>query len=248
MTKPAKIPNEAPSMPARLYALVPYVQLAGTLEQGLEPAVLRESRGEARARPGRGLARVTVYARDARREGVDLRRVEGGWEPAGRIEPHLLACRDRRALRALGVKQKVSAGGLIVSALDDPRVMLMFRRKGEATAWKTPKGGVGRGETLKRAALREVREEAGLERVRVLGRLGRMQYFKRRPDGRLSEKTVHLFLMLSEDGETAISPREGEHFVSCEWLEPAEAITRVTQPQARRLIARAQRRLAARAR
>ena len=234
------------SVPKRLYLGVPYSDLSGVLEGGLEPAVLHEAKAIARKRAragGKKSALLTVHARDAEREGVRFDHVDGGWQPSQRIEPHLLACRDRHALRALGVERKVSAGGLVVSSLEDPRVLLLFRRKGDATAWKTPKGGIKRKESRRQAARREVGEEAGIKRVRILGRLGRMQYFKRREDGGLSEKTVHLYLMLNKEGEGTIAPREGEHFVSCEWLAPDEAIERVTQLQTRGLIARAQRRL-----
>jgi 8-oxo-dGTP pyrophosphatase MutT (NUDIX family) len=233
--------------PRRLYAAVPLDRLPAVLvSEGLEAPKLYRSKRDARASVAEPSAIVTVFAREAEREGVAFEVSKGGWRAARPLAPHLLACRDDRALRDLGVKRKVSAGGLIVSSLDDPRVMLMFRRHGEATAWKTPKGGIADGESRREAALREVAEEAGLERVRVVDYLGRMQYFKPHPKRAMSEKTVHLYLMLNRDGETGIAPREGERFVSCEWLEVDDAIARVTQPQARRLIGRAGRRIARR--
>ena len=79
--------------------------------------------------------------------------------------------------------------------------------------------------------------------MRVVDYLCPIQYFKREPDGKRREKTVHLFLMVSRDGECQIAPREGEHFVSCAWLSFEDAIARVTQPQMRGAIARARARL-----
>jgi 8-oxo-dGTP pyrophosphatase MutT (NUDIX family) len=227
-------------VPRRLYRAVPLGELTRRLiEAGLDREPLADSGAGAMEAAGGGEhALVTVFAREAERDGIAFRPADGMWTPSAPLEPHLLACRDDDALRALRAKRKRSAGGLVVSSLEDPRVMLLFRRHGDATAWKLPKGGVERGESLKAAARREVAEEAGLTRLRVVGYLGRMQYFKPHPKRGLSEKTVHVFLMLSLDGETGISPREGERFVSCEWLRPEEAVHRVTQPQARRLIRR----------
>jgi 8-oxo-dGTP pyrophosphatase MutT (NUDIX family) len=231
--------------PKRLYASVTVDDLARALVyEGLAEGPLYASKREARASAESGSAVVTVYPREGERDGVAFRRNGGSWlVAAGRLAPHHMSCRDDRALESLGVKRKVSAGGLVVSSLEDPRVMLLFRRHGDATAWKTPKGGIQAGESRKEAALRETAEEAGLDRVELLSYLGRIQYFKPHRKRVMSEKTVHIYLMRSLDGEVGIAPREGERFVSCEWLEVDEAIRRVTQPQMRRLIARAGRQL-----
>ena len=74
----------------------------------------------------------------------------------------------------------------------------------------------------------------------IVDTLGSMQYFKVEK-GRLREKTVHIYLMLHKDGITDISPREGERYVSCEWLSFDDALARVTQKEARALISRARR-------
>lgn len=239
------MPKDRVAAPERLYVAVPRESLFDYLDGGLEPATLFARKKDARRRfatenPGaKRPALLRALAWEAAREGVGFAPVEGGWAPDRALAPHLLGCRDGRALRKLGVRRKESAGGIVVSSFEDPRVLLLYRRKGDETAWKTPKGGIGRKETRKRAARREVREESGIERVRVAGYLGPIQYFKREEDGSRREKTVHLYLMVSRDGEREIAPREGEHFVSCEWLEFEDAAARVTQPQARGAILRA---------
>jgi 8-oxo-dGTP pyrophosphatase MutT (NUDIX family) len=235
-----------PSVPKKLYVAVPVEGLADVLVDGIASGTLSASRKGAVRRQGakrKRLALVVVRARRASREGLEFRASDSGWEPAARIEPHLLECDDDRALRRVKARRKRSAGGLLVSSLEDPRVLLMYRVHGENDAWKTPKGGIARGESMRRAARREVAEESGLHRVKILGSLGDMQYFKRE-DGRLREKTVRIYLMLHEDGETEIKPRAGERYVRGEWLPFAEAIDRVTQKQARAIIARAERFLA----
>jgi 8-oxo-dGTP pyrophosphatase MutT (NUDIX family) len=232
-------------MPDRLYIAVPRPQLFDFLDAGLEPIALLPGKKQARRQyrrvdPDAGPpAVITVRAWEATAEGVKFRRSGDGWRPTRALDPHLLGCSDRKALAALGVARTVSCGGLLISDLTSPRVMLLFKQKPGYEAWKTPKGGIERKETRKQAALREVREEAGISKVKMLGKLGSIQYFKKREDGSRSEKTVHLFLMLSRDGACGIRPRRGESFVACEWLEFADAIERVTQPQVRGAIARA---------
>jgi 8-oxo-dGTP pyrophosphatase MutT (NUDIX family) len=231
--------------PKKLYAAVPLEALTDALVDGIASCALSTSRKSAIASSGakrKDVGIVTVRTRDAEREGIAFRATGRGWEPSGRLEPHVLTCKDERALRKVNAHRKTSAGGLLVSSLEDPRVLLMYRVHGDKDAWKTPKGGVAKGETKRRAARREVAEESGIDAVRIVGSLGSMQYFKHEK-GRLREKTVHLYLMLSEKGETGIAPREGERFVTAEWLPFDAARERVTQKQARTIITRAERKL-----
>jgi 8-oxo-dGTP pyrophosphatase MutT (NUDIX family) len=239
----------ATELPTKLFVAVPLEGLADTLVSGITTCLLSEKKKQARSVSGgkrKSSAIVTIRVRDAERDGVAFQRVEGGWEPVGSLEPHHLICRDDRALGRLNAHRKTSAGGLLISSIDVPRVLLMYRVHGDKDAWKTPKGGVERGESKRRAAKREVAEESGLTQVKIVGSLGTMQYFKYEKD-RLREKTVHLFLMLNKEGESGIAPGEGERYVSGEWLPFDDAIARVTQKQARAVIARAQDLLAKRA-
>lgn len=239
-------PDSTSPAPKKLYVAVPLEALADTLMDGIAPSTLYASEKTARKHAStkpKKTAIVTVRARDAEREGMTFQSADGGWTPSGTIEPHLLRCSDDPALKRVGAKRKRSAGGLIVSSLDSPSVLLMYRIHGDAEAWKTPKGGIERGESKRAAARREVAEESGITRVKVVAPLGDVQYFKREK-GRLREKTVHLYLMVNRDGETGIAPREGERFVSSEWLPFDEAVERVTQKQVRPIIAKAEKLLA----
>jgi 8-oxo-dGTP pyrophosphatase MutT (NUDIX family) len=239
-------PDSTSPAPKKLYVAIPLEALADTLMDGIAPSTLYESEKTARKHSStkqKKTAIVTVRARDAEREGLMFQRADGGWTSTATIEPHLLRCSDDLALERIGAKRKRSAGGLIVSSLDAPSVLLMYRIHGDAEAWKTPKGGIERGESKRDAARREVAEESGITRVKIVAPLGDVQYFKRE-NGRLREKTVHLYLMVNRDGETGIAPREGERFVSSEWLPFDEAVERVTQKQVRPIIAKAEKLLA----
>ena len=59
----------------------------------------------------------------------------------------------------------------------------LVRGEGDGAGYILPKGGVDRGESIEQAARREIEEEAGLGRLRLLERLGsraRLSYDRRR--------------------------------------------------------------------
>jgi len=59
--------------------------------------------------------------------------------------------------------------------------------------WSFPKGKIELGETLAQTAVREIREETGLEDLQLVASLGKTSFRFWREAG-LIEKTVHLFL------------------------------------------------------
>lgn len=231
----------AEPVPDLLYMAVPDGELFAALDDGLSPTRLERSEKKARKRyAGSKPSIVTVLAWEAVALGHTFEPDGSGWRPTGDLPASLLECRDRKALKRLGVRRRQSCGGVIVSQLDEPRVLLLFKQKPDFTAWKVPKGGLEAGETRRVAARREVGEEAGIHDLEVIDKVGRIQYFKQGSKGRRREKTVDLYLMLSLGGEVGIAPRPGESFVACAWLPFHEAIGRVTQPQARGALARAE--------
>ncbi|MEE8425507.1 MAG: NUDIX domain-containing protein [Elusimicrobiota bacterium] len=145
-----------------------------------------------------------------------------------------------------GIKREYSAGGVVVKN----RKVLLVRIKatgnplrGTATSallkkgdyvWTFPKGHVERGETPRRAALREVREETGWEcRVRRTLELARYSFTRR---GRKVSKRVRWYLMdpISKTGR----PDAGEIF-GAGWLSFSQARARLKYPADFRLLAKA---------
>lgn len=96
-------------------------------------------------------------------------------------------------------EREVSAGGVV--ARDGACVVIVptRRARGGARVVTLPKGHVEPGEGMEAAAVREVREEAGIE-VRSLGRLGEVRYWYQR-DGRRVAKLVVFFLCEYVAGE-----------------------------------------------
>ncbi len=95
---------------------------------------------------------------------------------------------------------EVSAGGLVISA-DDPSLVALIshRNRGGGEDWVIPKGHQEKGEELQDTALREVKEETGIE-AEIIKKIGELTYSFRLGPVRI-KKTVHHFLMKQTGGD-----------------------------------------------
>jgi 8-oxo-dGTP pyrophosphatase MutT (NUDIX family) len=137
----------------------------------------------------------------------------------------------------------VSAGGLVLAEpAAAARVALIARISSTGEhQWTLPKGQQEQRETLEQTALREVREETGLD-VRILAPLDTIDYwFVWTPEQTRYHKFVHYFLMLATGGDFARHDRE---VIEVRWFEPEEAAQAMTFANERRLLALVPERLA----
>jgi 8-oxo-dGTP pyrophosphatase MutT (NUDIX family) len=127
----------------------------------------------------------------------------------------------------------VSAGGVVVRAGSaGPEVALVGR--GKPLRWGLPKGGIEAGETIDHAALREAREETGLE-VRLLAPVGDIQYWFATRAVR-HHKTVHFFLMEATGGDVQNHDWENDEAA---WFPIAEALNVMAFPNEIAMVRRA---------
>lgn len=95
-----------------------------------------------------------------------------------------------------------SAGGVVVDGRGNV-VLIAHRSTRGALQWTLPKGVVEEGETAEVTALREVREETGLE-AEIAGKLDTIDYwFVWKPEDTRYHKFVHYFLMRASGGDLA---------------------------------------------
>jgi 8-oxo-dGTP pyrophosphatase MutT (NUDIX family) len=118
----------------------------------------------------------------------------------------------------LRTARATSAGG-VVHRVVDGRVEIALVHRREPRLWALPKGTPNAGETIEETAMRETREESGLE-VRVEAPISAITYFFVRGRTRF-HKTVHFFLMEAIGGDPALHDHE---FDEVRWVELDEAL------------------------
>ncbi len=127
-----------------------------------------------------------------------------------------------------------SAGGVVVR---DGRCIVIVPTRRAADGSKVlalPKGHPDPGETVQQAALREVREEAGVE-ARVVEQLGEVRYWYQR-DGRRIAKRVAFFLLEYVSGDVADHDHEVE---DARWVPLEEAAEQLSYDGEREMVQRA---------
>lgn len=135
------------------------------------------------------------------------------------------------------VKRARSAGGVVFRRDNGQKSILLLKH--ESGKWMLPKGTIEPGETPEEVALREVREETGISRVRVVADLGEERYyFFWRAEDTYYDKTVRYFLLEFLGGEEA-APQAEEGFVATEWVPPELALERIKYKETREVVRRA---------
>jgi 8-oxo-dGTP pyrophosphatase MutT (NUDIX family) len=132
--------------------------------------------------------------------------------------------------------KEVSAGGVVYRREDGQlEVVLASRRtrRGQL-AWGLAKGGIEEDETMEDAAIREVREETGIEAV-IEASLGDTKYMYVWEDVRI-RKTVHFFLMSATGGDVGDRDDEMEEV---RWFPLERALKRAAYRGERDILRRA---------
>ena len=138
-----------------------------------------------------------------------------------------------------GVLSEFSAGGVAVNRHGEVAVIVPVRRAANgAKVLSLPKGHPDGDETPEQAALREVREEAGLE-TEVVVTLGDVRYWYRR-NGRRVAKVVRFFLLRPVGGQ--LEDHDGEVEVA-RWMALDVAISALSYRGEREMARRALTRL-----
>ncbi len=142
--------------------------------------------------------------------------------------------RSRSARSA--TRTEVSAGGVVYRRQDGVvEVILAARRtrRGDL-AWGLAKGGIEAEESPEQAAVREVREETGIE-AEIEASLGETRYFYVWEDVRI-RKTVHFFLMRATGGDPNDRDDEME---DVKWFPLERALKRAAYRGERDILGRA---------
>lgn len=133
--------------------------------------------------------------------------------------------------------EQVSAGGVAYREIDG-RIEIAIILTNPERRWQLPKGMIDAGESFAQAALREVREEAGVE-TDLIGPLETTEYwFSADRDGTRARfhKFVHWFLMRYRSGNVDDHDQE---VVEARWVTVGDALEMLVFKNERDVVAKA---------
>ena len=140
--------------------------------------------------------------------------------------------------RKLPIQDAVSAGGVVWRRAAGERLEVVVCGRRAERIWVLPKGTPDGGEVMEQTALREVREETGLE-VQLGEPLTAIEYWFT-SNGVRYHKRVHHWMMEPIGGDLADHDHE---FDEVRWMPLPEAHNMLTYDGEKRLLAEAARKL-----
>ena len=115
------------------------------------------------------------------------------------------------------MKEAVSCGGVVIFR---GKILVLYKNMhNRYEGWVLPKGTVEEGESHEETALREVKEESGVD-AKILKYIGSSKYTFSVPDD-LVNKEVHWYLMMADSYDSI--PQKEEYFMDSGYYKFHEA-------------------------
>ena len=148
--------------------------------------------------------------------------------------------------------QEYSAGAVVFHKTGDTIKYLLLRHISEATGqpsyWGFSKGHIEPGENSQQTALREVEEETGLKNLVLVDNFQeKIEFFFKRKKNNRDYETIHktvVFHLAESKSNQVIIPSDSHEHCGFAWLEYEEAIARATHNNSKKILERANDRLA----
>lgn len=138
------------------------------------------------------------------------------------------------------VVREPTAGGIIYrhgKTKTDVEILLIQDAKDR---WTIPKGHIEEGETAKQTAEREIREETGLQKMKVLSFLGKIHFRYRRQQS-LVLMTTDIFLVQGLGDTDDLEPEDWMNGIK--WFSVAEALDKIEYEDISKLLLIAMKRI-----
>lgn len=120
------------------------------------------------------------------------------------------------------VVQEPTAGGVIFRRNNNQIEFLLIQDA--KNRWTIPKGHIEPGETSKETTEREIREETGLQEMKVMNWLGKINFRYRRATS-LVLMTTEIFLVEALGDTSSLKPEDWMNDVK--WLPSSEALDKI---------------------
>ena len=129
--------------------------------------------------------------------------------------------------------EATSCGGVVIFR---GKILLLYKNyKNKYEGWVLPKGTVGAGEEYPETALREVKEETGVD-AEIIKYVGKSQYSFTVPED-VVEKDVHWYLMMSDSYYS--KPQREEYFTDSGYYKFHEAYHLLKFPNEKQILEKA---------
>jgi ADP-ribose pyrophosphatase YjhB (NUDIX family) len=131
---------------------------------------------------------------------------------------------NRRRPAISEVVREPTAGGIIFRRSPKNKDIEILLIQDAKNRWTIPKGHIEEGETAKQTAEREIREETGLQEMKVLNWLGKINFRYRRASS-LVLMTTEIFLVKGQGDTDDLKPEDWMNGIK--WFPAAEALDKI---------------------
>jgi ADP-ribose pyrophosphatase YjhB (NUDIX family) len=129
------------------------------------------------------------------------------------------------------VLREPTAGGIVYRK--NPKEVEILLIQDAKDRWTIPKGHIEEGEQAKETAEREIKEETGLEELRVLNWLGKIN-FKYRRQQSLVLMTTDIFLVEAKGDTNKLKPEDWMNGIK--WFTAQEALDKIEYEDIEKII------------
>lgn len=140
---------------------------------------------------------------------------------------------NRRRPPIEDVVHETTSGGIVFRRNEFSKQIEILLIQDAKHRWTIPKGHVEENEESRDTAEREIREETGLQEMKVMNWLGKVN-FRYRRNHTLVLMTMHIYLVQAQGDSDTLQPEEW--LTGIKWLPAAEAVDKIAYDDIGKLI------------